>query len=568
MLITKPLPEEFSAGHLGRLNRLNGVGREKKDVYRMVKTACAAQTGHAPPTPVHAVASLIQIDSLQYLQHHSLLPFFGYAGQSDKAGQPSYWRTGHFKRFGFSAINPFVVLCKDCISEDMNFWGFSYWRREHQLLGARWCTRHGNVLHFVDKSDAFNYSPTEMLRHSHPYPVAGVLDNANEELRRYHQVINLMLEQGAPESLALMRDRLAVRAKNLGLSICMRSKSNRILSDRIVNIFPNDWLLEVFPRISGKSSGKGTAVLDNVLRTLKSGVVSAPAVATALVALFDDSQSAIAYVSSKLPPPSVSTVRFKSTPQQITKKNVATSADGNQLKAYKRQSRHSPISWQSCADAYIKYTGDIKAIAGSVGLSVEDTRWRLNTYRKHIFAALHQTTEYQAMVTFLSGISLEEASKKHNIPICSIEGLLRLLHRKMSRHESLQTSLQITEREVAPSSDLPQLSRRKRQARYSPVGWQSFADAYIKYNGDIKAIADTLGMTVDDARSRFNNSRRNICEALRETEEYQAMLTFLFGSSLNEASQEHDIPVCSIEALLRLLHRKMTLHEPLPDPLR
>ena len=94
MLITKPLPEEFSAGHLGRLNRLNGVRSVKKHVYRMLKTACAAQTGYTPLTPVHAVASLIGSESVQYMQQHSLLPFFGYAGTFDKAGQTLHWFLG------------------------------------------------------------------------------------------------------------------------------------------------------------------------------------------------------------------------------------------------------------------------------------------------------------------------------------------------------------------------------------------------------------------------------------------------------------------------------------------
>ena len=120
---------------------------------------------------------------------------------------------------GFSANNPGATLCRDCIAEDINHWGFSYWRREHQLLGARWCTRHGNVLHFVDKSDAFDCSPAEMLAHSHPYPVTGLLDDANEGLRRYHQVINLMLKQGAPESLALMRQIVGTRKKPWLISI-------------------------------------------------------------------------------------------------------------------------------------------------------------------------------------------------------------------------------------------------------------------------------------------------------------------------------------------------------------
>ncbi|MBK9347832.1 MAG: TniQ family protein [Burkholderiales bacterium] len=360
MLITKPLPEEFSVGHLGRLHRLNGATREKKYLYRMVKVACMAQTGHAQPTPVHAVASLIGSEAVQYLQQHSLLPFFGYAGLSDKAGQPSHWRNGQFQRFGFSAINPSAVLCKDCISEDVNFWGFSYWRREHQLLGARWCTRHGNALHFVGKNDAFDYSPTEMLGHCHPYPVTGVLDNANDGLRRYHQVINLMLEQGAPESLALMRDRLAARARNLGLTQGSHSKSNRTLSNRIVNIFPNAWLREVFPRLAIRSGAQGIAGFDNVLRTMANGVVSAPAVATALVALFDDSQSAMAYVSSNLPPPLVSAGRIKSTPQQPTEKKDAASSDKPEFNNFTRQPRYLS-DCQSFADAYIKHNGDITA---------------------------------------------------------------------------------------------------------------------------------------------------------------------------------------------------------------
>ena len=52
-------------------------------------------------------------------------------------------------------------LCQACVEEDLGFWGFSYWRRNHQVRGVDCCPKHGVLLHQVDSSEGLALFPEE-----------------------------------------------------------------------------------------------------------------------------------------------------------------------------------------------------------------------------------------------------------------------------------------------------------------------------------------------------------------------------------------------------------------------
>jgi hypothetical protein len=268
MLITKPLPEEFSAGHLGRLIRINGMPPNREDAYRFLHAAASPHSELKLESPLHAMARLLEMDVAPYARRHSLLPFHSFAFRSDSAGYHTQWRQAHYRRFGFSAINPHAVFCPACVAEDETFWGFSYWRREHQILGMRRCARHEETLMYTTEGNAYFSTPGEWIAYAQHYLIRDQLDATSDILRRYQETAALMLEQGAPLSLSRMRDHIARQAQAKGLVLSQCATGNRLTSDRIIGLFPPEWLKETFPRAESKRQGRFCNVFDNACRRL------------------------------------------------------------------------------------------------------------------------------------------------------------------------------------------------------------------------------------------------------------------------------------------------------------
>lgn len=458
MLITKPLPEEFSPGHLGRLMRINCIPSLKTGAYKVLRAATSQPGEERPESPLHSVAKLLKIDVADYATLHTLMPFHSFAFQSDKEGHCSQWRQPHFRRFGFSAINPHALFCPDCAKEDEAYWGFSYWRREHQILGMRWCSRHQRPLMYTPGSDAFFRPPSEWLPYAMPYMDDLPSDAANGPLARYQQMVALMLEHGAPESLSRMRDHIARQAQENGLVLSECVLGHRLTSDRIFQTFPRKWLTEVFPRARNKQLGHFCNVFDNALKPVRSGMVGAPAMACALVALFDDPEIAVRTICSNQPAPARQT-----DVNDRTSDDHAASCISDQG-TFSRVAQPDQFSSRSLAHTFARCRGNLTTIASDLKLDLPEVQWLFAKRRKHIVTFLRKTREATALKTFLAGSSLAETSLTHNVPLATLEALLRYFHNQLVVPEEPRFSAATTK--IAVSEIVP--IRRPRKAKGSP----------------------------------------------------------------------------------------------------
>ena len=423
MLITQPLPEEFAAGHLGRVLRLNGLRYPRGASLKASDIAESPGGGDTPASPVHALSQLAGTTAVSYARDHTLLPFEGFAFRRDKAGHYSQWSDVDYRRRGPQTSYPHAALCPECVAEDEASLGFSYWRRGHQVDGMRRCTRHDAALRLTERPDAFAHTPRTMLDGTHAFPTAECSALASEALTRYHATVGLMLERGAPESLASMRVNLTDKAITEGLSLGSGSTQNPLLSDRVFEVFPRDWLYAVFPETRAKQPGQELGIFDHTIKRVSHCQLSAPALTVVICALFEDPAQAMdaIYAEARLPPMAANAP--PATPKRRTRSP----------KKQRGPSHHAckPDGWNKLAQAYLEHQGDIDAIAAALGSTVEKVRWRMTTQRTKVVVALSTTEEYRALKTFLAGRSLAETSESHNIPVGTLEALLRLVHRKV-----------------------------------------------------------------------------------------------------------------------------------------
>ncbi len=429
LIVTLPLPNEFSSGHLGRIIKINGGKTLKAPSLALLGHLYSQAHGDKQPSPIHALAYLAGMETAAYARSHTLLPFQSFAFEKDADGSTMNWRIAHFRRFGLSAINPRAGVCPECIRDDHERHGFSYWHREHQVVGVSLCAHHGSPLRFVP-SDGILFEPPEEAI-SRAISIENDLGRLRSDsaVSRYHDIVQRMLNKGAPASLYRARDHIAARAKSLGLSWCKISKEERLVSDAVFRTFPRTWLTDIFPNSSTKRMGHQSGVFDNVVRKSSVNRFSAAALAVVLATLFESAEDALDTICSRHPPVLEGDTKKRRPGRPSQRAELA--------KTYQRKPTFSANGSARVAQAFLMHGGDVDAMARSLGCTVEQVRRRMSFHRKYVLNALRETREYEALKIFLGGLSLSETSRQFNVPIPTLEALLRLMHRKVTLEDPL-----------------------------------------------------------------------------------------------------------------------------------
>ena len=144
MIIPKPQPDEIVFGYRGRIKVLNLYKKNAELMADLRNKLGDPELVSAKSTArTLALASGVPID--QFVRLHSLLPLFRALPWDDihvLHGDPS--RPDLIDAFGSKPwAKTGVRFCAECIREDMDYWGFAYWRRIHQLPGIHACYKHG-----------------------------------------------------------------------------------------------------------------------------------------------------------------------------------------------------------------------------------------------------------------------------------------------------------------------------------------------------------------------------------------------------------------------------------------
>ena len=157
MFIAIPMPDEFCRGHIGRLRRLNFFN---SSVDYLKSISLLFRETHGTARPLEAVASLNNIPIQSYLLLHTLLPITNSIIKEDELDPEMTWSNYIVSAHGLSKNHRGGYFCDQCIREDIDFWGYSYWRRSHQILGVHCCEKHNlHPLRYTLSIATFDYSP-------------------------------------------------------------------------------------------------------------------------------------------------------------------------------------------------------------------------------------------------------------------------------------------------------------------------------------------------------------------------------------------------------------------------
>ena len=286
-------PEEHLEGYRGRLRFLNGL-RDGKAVSIALDDEDAARTGRRSHRLgfVELVAARHEASTHDLLMRHSLWPF---SAAADRPISPAAVNAMAGTQAGRTSImrwaRPDAWMCHECVREDIGFWGYSYWRRQHQLPGVLWCDKHGSELAHVHLGAVVSGMPDHFMEVS-KVANAELCERARKlgAITRYLEICQGILDSAVYIRRADCAERLAVEAISSGLCTSARG-AGAAMFELARATLPSDWLEDVFPKIDWQRRGKVT-VMDAVFGHQHYAAPTA-AIALAAALLFESSDDAL-----------------------------------------------------------------------------------------------------------------------------------------------------------------------------------------------------------------------------------------------------------------------------------
>jgi hypothetical protein len=256
LVIPAPLPDEIARGYLGRIGQHNGLLDEVQIgmmLRRFVGSEAVSRREHAA---LELLASAAQIDLLAFLQHHTLLPYRKIVSLHRDQDAQSWSHRSLLWSQGMKALRTAAYFCPECVGEDIDFHGQSYWRRQHQLPGQLLCVKHNRGLRYVDSDNAWLKSPSFFLETAFEVSDEWVrLAMQNPLKQRFFEIWSGLAEQ-TPSIYSGVASRVfREKARALGFATRPGQTDRPWLSDRIVEAFGSQWLATICPILAAKVPG-------------------------------------------------------------------------------------------------------------------------------------------------------------------------------------------------------------------------------------------------------------------------------------------------------------------------
>ena len=219
LMRVQPFPDEVVHGYLGRLSKIHGWNSIREARHAINSWSSDQGVDATEFSDIELFATLAGQTGEQFTQSHTMLPFRRFLTEKRDVPHGIASQRSLLSCLGMAEIRLHACFCDQCIMEDIEFHGTSYWRRSHQLPGIYWCTKHGKPLTFAKVGNPFTYAPSEHLQTSQSFDRAWVTSiKSNDVIKRYAAIAHEILDVRKPIKIKVFRYEIGERCRELGLN--------------------------------------------------------------------------------------------------------------------------------------------------------------------------------------------------------------------------------------------------------------------------------------------------------------------------------------------------------------
>lgn len=213
------------------------------------------------------------------------------SGLDQSASSPAVWSQALWLD---SPVNG-QRFCEQCAQEDLKFWGYTYWRRLHNLPGLDWCLKHRVPLKRVRGVAPFEQGPFNAVNseESEVEDAAEVYPDCPVALRYGEILVGLIeLNTSMPYAIASGRIRGLMQVHGLRLTEARRAYAERPTFSKMAQSMADEEWLESGFRLTSQHRSRGYSFwVDSVDRITRSPAL----IALALALFFQTSDEALNY---------------------------------------------------------------------------------------------------------------------------------------------------------------------------------------------------------------------------------------------------------------------------------
>ena len=268
------LPDEIAAGYMGRILRHNGWSDEKDAMRALLVWSGSDGASRRDVSTVEILAKVAGEEVKQFVRDHTMLPLrraiLPYAldvphGSTEKNSVLWTMALRHMRHGAY--------FCSRCVEEDLDFHGTPYWRREHQMPGLYWCTKHDNPLSHLETAKAFLSSPANFMKDHHLVDQHWTKDlKNNQAIQRFLSISSDLLTSHQPVDERTISRRAREMATELGLHTGRGQVRKPLLSDYFKSEYDKPWLDSVVPGIANQMKGSYWHPVDGAVSGKQAGV--------------------------------------------------------------------------------------------------------------------------------------------------------------------------------------------------------------------------------------------------------------------------------------------------------
>lgn len=425
LIVPAPLPDEIDCGYLGRIMRINGVAKEAEILIRMAEQVGMGNLSKREAPPVVLLSRFAHMEVMPFVKQHTTLPLRrGITSFHPEVKHGCKSRPGLLWNSAMRPARPAAYFCPNCVEEDEDYHGLSYWRREHQIPGLFWCPKHGAPLHYKNEADAFLAPPSQFMGDCHTV-LDGWVEKAFDTpvVQRFLAISSELMGRDQAFSVQHVSAVLRKRAAAYGFQTYGGTVKNPLLSDAVVHQFGREWLATVLPTLADKQEGVLLPQMDGVLFMAKSASSTA-AYILALSLLFETPESAL---------------------------NAIIQSDEMALNRRRRRAGRT-ISAEDYRLAYIKSRGNYSGTAKALATSYAAVGKRLQGMGlPNLTGSRHPTLETAAVAFFIEGKSIEGSAVAAGISRDLVEGMVRTVGAAFTDNIGVE-ELQVGEAELIGNS--------------------------------------------------------------------------------------------------------------------